>query len=94
MATSSRLQPLERTALSGFTKVAFTFSNSFSLDIFSAIRNRSTINYRVENLDALAETLRKEKVTILDQIETFDYGKFVHILDIEGNKIQLWEPFD
>jgi hypothetical protein len=31
-------------------------------------------------------------VTVLDKIETYDYGKFVHILDIEGNKIQLWEP--
>ncbi len=52
------------------------------------------INYRVENLDALVEELRKEGVTILDQIETFEYGKFVHILDVEGNKIELWEPYD
>jgi predicted enzyme related to lactoylglutathione lyase len=50
------------------------------------------INYRVENLEALVEELRKENVTIVDKIETYDYGKFVHILDIEGNKIQLWEP--
>jgi hypothetical protein len=28
----------------------------------------------------------------LDNIESYDYGKFVHILDIEGNKIELWEP--
>ena len=52
------------------------------------------INYRVENLEALVEELKKENVTILDKIETYDYGKFVHILDIEGNKIQLWEPVD
>src|ERR1700730_19353639 len=52
------------------------------------------INYRVENLEALVEDLRKENVTIVDKIETYDYGKFVHILDIEGNKIQLWEPKD
>lgn len=50
------------------------------------------INYRVENLEALVEELKKENVTILDKIETYDYGKFVHILDVEGNKIQLWEP--
>jgi len=50
------------------------------------------INYRVENLEALVEELKKENVTILDKIETYDYGKFVHILDLEGNKIQLWEP--
>lgn len=50
------------------------------------------INYRVENLEALVEELKKENVTILDEIETYDYGKFVHILDNEDNKIQLWEP--
>ena len=53
------------------------------------------INYRVENIEALVEELKKEGVTILDNIETFDeYGKFVHILDLEGNKIELWEPND
>jgi predicted enzyme related to lactoylglutathione lyase len=52
------------------------------------------INYRVENLDALVEELKKEEVTITDSIQTFDYGKFVHIMDIEGNKIELWEPYD
>jgi predicted enzyme related to lactoylglutathione lyase len=52
------------------------------------------INYRVDNLEALVEELRKENVTIVDKMETYDYGKFIHILDIEGNKIQLWEPKD
>lgn len=50
------------------------------------------INYRVENLVELVEQLKKEGVTILDNIESFDYGKFVHIMDMEGNKIELWEP--
>ena len=31
---------------------------------------------------------------MLDEIERFDYGKFVHILDLEGNKIELWETVD
>ena len=52
------------------------------------------INYRVANLEQLVEALTEEGVTILDKIETYDYGKFVHILDNEGNKIQLWEPID
>jgi predicted enzyme related to lactoylglutathione lyase len=52
------------------------------------------INYRVENLDELVEQLKKEGVTITDKIETFDYGKFVHIIDLEGNKLELWEPAD
>ena len=52
------------------------------------------INYRVENLEALVEQLKNEGVTIVDKIESFDYGKFVHIIDVEGNKIELWEPVD
>jgi predicted enzyme related to lactoylglutathione lyase len=52
------------------------------------------INYRVADLNALVEELKKEGVTIVDQIETYDYGKFVHIMDVEGNKIELWEPID
>jgi predicted enzyme related to lactoylglutathione lyase len=50
------------------------------------------INYTVADLEALVEQLKKEGVKILDEIETYDYGKFVHILDIEDNKIELWEP--
>lgn len=52
------------------------------------------INYRVENLEALVDELKNEGVTIVDKIEAYDYGKFVHIMDVEGNKIQLWEPID
>lgn len=52
------------------------------------------INYRVENLQALVEELKREGVTLTDTLQTFDYGKFVHIMDIEGNKLELWEPND
>lgn len=52
------------------------------------------INYRVENLVALVAELKKNGVTVTDTIETVDYGKFVHILDVEGNKLELWEPND
>ena len=52
------------------------------------------INYRVENLEGLVVQLKNEGVTIVDKIEDSEYGKFVHILDMEGNKIQLWEPKD
>lgn len=52
------------------------------------------INYRVEDLAALATDLKNEGVTILDTIAVYDYGKFLHIMDLEGNKIELWEPID
>lgn len=49
------------------------------------------INYRVENIEALVSELKQNGVTVVDNIENTDYGKFVHIMDIEGNKIELWE---
>lgn len=52
------------------------------------------INYRVENLEELLEELKKEGVRILDKIEEYEYGKFVHILDPDGHSIELWEPND
>ena len=52
------------------------------------------INYRVHDIEKLVEMLKEEGVTILDEIESYEYGKFVHVLDPEGNKIELWEPVD
>lgn len=52
------------------------------------------INYRVADLESLVAQLRKDSVTITDKIEIAEYGKFVHIMDIEGNKLELWEPND
>jgi len=52
------------------------------------------INYRVQDLEWLVDQLEKEGVRVLDKIETHEYGKFVHISDPEGNKIELWEPND
>lgn len=52
------------------------------------------INYRVADLEGLVAQLRKDSVTITDKIESVDFGKFVHIMDPEGNKLELWEPND
>jgi D-3-phosphoglycerate dehydrogenase len=51
-------------------------------------------NFRVENLELLLEKLKQEGVTIVGEMETYDYGKFGWIVDPEGNKIELWEPID
>ena len=76
------------------TKEGYTLWTPFSdkTKYFEPSTRDFMINYRVENLEALVEELKKEGVTILDNIDASDYGKFVHILDLEGNKIELWEP--
>jgi predicted enzyme related to lactoylglutathione lyase len=52
------------------------------------------INYRVADLDRLLAVLRDEGVEVVGEVHTFEYGKFAHILDPEGNKVELWEPVD
>lgn len=76
------------------TKKGATAWNTFTeqAKMFEPSAKEFMINYRVANLTALVEQLKAEGVTVLDDIETYPYGKFVHIMDVEGNKIQLWEP--
>ncbi|HOI33410.1 MAG TPA: VOC family protein [Bacteroidales bacterium] len=63
-------------------------------EYFQPSKKEFMINYRVQHIEKLVENLRNNGVTILDSIEAFDYGKFVHIMDADGNKIELWEPVD
>lgn len=78
------------------TKYGFTQWSPFSdsTKYFEPSTKDFMINYRVRNLDQLVEELKKGGVTIVDEIESYDYGKFIHIIDIEGNKIELWESND
>ncbi|MCC2546258.1 VOC family protein [Hymenobacter sp. BT175] len=75
-------------------KKGATVWNTFpqSTDYFQPSAKSFMVNYRVENLVLLVDELRKSNVTIVDEIAEYDYGKFVHVLDPEGNIIELWEP--
>lgn len=63
-------------------------------EYFAPSKKEFMVNYRVQNIVGLVEKLKANGVKVLDEIETYDYGKFVHIMDNEGNKIELWEPVD
>ncbi len=78
------------------TKKGFTQWSPFkeTTKYFEPSTKEFMINYRVDNLDGLIDELRKGGVIITDTIQSVEYGKFVHIMDIEGNKIELWEPND
>lgn len=78
------------------TKKGFTQWSPFSekTHYFEPSSKDFMINYRVENLEALLIELKKNNVSILDTLESYEYGKFIHILDVEGNKLELWEPND
>ena len=61
-------------------------------DYFEPSKKNFMVNYRVQNIEGLIEQLKANGVTIVDDIADYDYGKFIHIMDGEGNKIELWEP--
>jgi predicted enzyme related to lactoylglutathione lyase len=63
-------------------------------DYFAPSEKEFMINYRVQNIEGLVKKLKANGVNVVDKIETFDYGKFVHLMDPDGNKIELWEPVD
>ena len=61
-------------------------------EYFEPSKKEFMINYRVQHIEKLVEQLKANNVTVLDEIATYDYGKFVHVMDADGNKIELWEP--
>lgn len=63
-----------------------------STTYFQPSEHSFMINYIVDDLEQLVQELKQADVEILDEISTYEYGKFIHILDPEGRKIELWEP--
>lgn len=61
---------------------------------FGAASQQVMLNFRVDDLVRFEIELRDKSVHIVDVIESYSYGKFLHIEDPEGNRIELWEPVD
>ena len=63
-------------------------------DYFAPSEKEFMINYRVHDIEGLIKNLKENGVTVVGEIQEFEYGKFAHIMDPDGNKIELWEPVD
>jgi predicted enzyme related to lactoylglutathione lyase len=61
---------------------------------FEPSKKQFMINFRVDNLLELVKEFQEKGQEILAPIIVESYGKFAHVLDPEGNKIELWEPVD
>ncbi|MCE3296762.1 MAG: glyoxalase/bleomycin resistance protein/dioxygenase [Crocinitomicaceae bacterium] len=77
-------------------KTAFLQLGTFeeNTKYFGSDSQQVMLNFRVKNVEAFLEQLKAKDVKIVDEIESYDYGKFVHIEDPEGNRIEFWEPVD
>ncbi len=63
-------------------------------DYFGATEQRAMLNFRVNDMEKMLERLNHFNVPILNEVQTYEYGKFLHISDPEGNRIELWEAID
>ena len=52
------------------------------------------INFRVDGIEDIVKRAKESGIEVTQEIETYEYGKFAHLMDPEGNKIELWEPID
>jgi catechol 2,3-dioxygenase-like lactoylglutathione lyase family enzyme len=50
------------------------------------------VNYIVDDLDALLDRLKQDGVKIDAKRMNESYGRFAWIYDLDGNKIELWQP--
>ena len=50
------------------------------------------INFRVADLDAMVEQLRRAGETVEVDPERYPNGRFAELRDPEGNGVQLWQP--
>jgi predicted enzyme related to lactoylglutathione lyase len=77
-----------------FDKESYTVWSPFVKDTgyFHPSNQPFMINFVVDDLLGLLEELTKAGIAQVGTMEEAEYGKFAWIMDIEGNKIELWEP--
>jgi predicted enzyme related to lactoylglutathione lyase len=56
------------------------------------VKKQWMINFRVGDLDKMAEQLEAAGITVKVDPMTYPNGRFARIHDPEGNPIELWQP--
>lgn len=82
--------------------LGFEGAEAAGMTVFSHFPTKSTyfgdgpqqfmVNFRVDDIDALLETLTAAGVRIDPKRDDQEYGRFAWIWDPEGNRIELWQP--
>jgi len=61
-------------------------------DYFNPSTKEFMLNLVVDDVAGVLEQARTGGATIVGEIADYDYGKFGHFIDPEGNKVELWQP--
>ena len=66
----------------------------FPLDskYFGEGAQQAMVNFRVDDLDMLLKQLAAVGVRIDPKRDDHEYGRFAWIWDLEGNRVELWQP--
>ena len=68
-------------------------SNSFRIRAtLSALLLSILLMTTTVSLPALVAALKAEGCDVLEKTEDSEYGKFAWVMDLEGHKVELWEP--
>jgi predicted enzyme related to lactoylglutathione lyase len=50
------------------------------------------VNFRVRDVNKMAAQLRGKGIEVDIDPETYPNGRFAHLHDPDGNRIELWQP--
>jgi predicted enzyme related to lactoylglutathione lyase len=78
----------------GPESAGMTVFSHFPLDTayFGEGEQQSMVNFRVDHLDQLLTDLAAAGVRIDPKRDDYPYGRFAWIWDLEGNRVELWQP--
>jgi predicted enzyme related to lactoylglutathione lyase len=71
-------------------KIAFAIFSEH--DDYFPLAQRAMINLQVDDLDGLLDRLIAAGVTVDPKRESYSFGKFGWFTDLEGNRVELWQP--
>ncbi|MDP6377631.1 MAG: hypothetical protein QF921_01230 [Pseudomonadales bacterium] len=63
-----------------------------SSEHFDKLGQQVMVNDIVDDLDALLVKLSEAGVHRVGNLQEYDHGRFAWVLDVEANKVELWEP--
>jgi predicted enzyme related to lactoylglutathione lyase len=63
-------------------------------DYFGNRDQQFMLNFRVSDLEQLLDQLKTDGVKVDEKRMEESFGKFAWVYDLEGNKIELWQPIE
>ncbi len=61
-------------------------------DYFAPSEKSFMFNLMVDNLEEALEQVKEGGAEVIGDIEKMEYGSFGWFMDLDGNKVELWDP--